>query len=147
MLSQQTTNRLESLNKHIKSVVCKFSNLTVFFDHFFLFLDSCRDERDLRAARMLDVTIASTDKNEHKFRSHLTKYAWEQMERQFTRARCVQVVTLPDGSFCVDGRAGVHINSCECHFTTSNGLPCVHILAARLHSDQEVFDDALILPR
>lgn len=62
--------------KHIKSVVSKFSNLPAFFEQFFLFLDSCRDERHHRAARILDATIATDDETERKFLCHLTKCAW-----------------------------------------------------------------------
>jgi hypothetical protein len=51
-LSQRTANRLESMNKHLKSVVSKFASLPVFFAEFFAFIDSCRDERNYRAARM-----------------------------------------------------------------------------------------------
>ena len=146
MLSQHTTNRLESLNKHIKSVISKFSNLPVFFDHFFIFLDSYRDERDYRALRMLDIAISCENPSERQYRSHLTTYAWEQMEGQFRQAMHLQV-TCSDGRFQVDGRNDVSITSCGCHFMSSNGLPCRHVLAARRHSGAKLFEADLALPR
>jgi hypothetical protein len=99
-LSQKTTNRLESLNKHVKAVVSKFAALPVSFDQFFVFLDSWQDERNYCAARMLDVPVVCLDPVERLWRQHLTPYAWEMMSSHFMQSQELEV-TIEDSRYQV----------------------------------------------
>jgi zinc finger SWIM domain-containing protein 3 len=71
-LSQNTTNRLENVNKHIKAVVTKFSSLPEFFSSFFLYLDSMRDEKNHRTAHMLELPVHCSNAGEAIFRKKHT---------------------------------------------------------------------------
>lgn len=114
--------------------------------------------------------VRSDDPDQFKFMEHLTQYAWDQMVKQYMRAKelseriveneddpgnfevgskCYTFIWHADRNFFsqVHGQSGVRSTSCHCSFFKKNGLPCRHILAVRSHCNLSVFHEQLCLER
>ena len=150
--SNNTTNRLESINQKLKQVISKFSNLNNFFQDLELVIHSLRQERDSRLSMALvkrTVVPFPPGSPEVKFSQFLTPHAFQIVLKQIELSSKVviseeccdhDVVTLQTSS----GVTHVTSTSCTCQFSAMNQLPCRHIFALRAKQDQPIyFEDAV----
>ena len=84
-----TSNRIESINAKLKSVISKYSeSLEEFVDNLFLIMNIFRRERDHKAAYCSQKVptssyIAAADPNLSHYMKHLTPYAFRFVQKQF----------------------------------------------------------------
>ena len=145
-----TNNRLENFNGKLKVVLDYHSSLEKFLEHFYIVLNSLRNEHDHRAANLIQKRIVSNftkDSCEYRYSEFLTNYAWSFIAKQLALRMTVklQQIDMPE-NFLVDSVEGIlHVtaSACQCMFRKSMNLPCRHILAARASLNVALFDEAL----
>ena len=133
-----TNNRVESLNKHLKSVITKYSNIVTFFRDLKLMLAAMETERNHRALKMCQKAPARaiTDPDLLKYSDLLTPYALRFVSTELTRST-KQFVVPPSTT----------TTSCDCHFRHGMMLPCMHIFKLRRTSNVPVFESSLCAER
>ncbi|XP_055955235.1 zinc finger SWIM domain-containing protein 1 isoform X2 [Patella vulgata] len=135
--SNNTSNRVESINQKIKQVITKFSNLKKFFDDLELVIRCLRQERDSRITNVIMKRNSShypRDDPKSRFAALLTPYAYQVVRKQMELADKLKVSGTDDNTVSMKttaGMANVTSTSCTCQFTSINQLPCRHIFAFR----------------
>lgn len=149
----RTTNRLESLNQKLKTVITRYSSLPNFFKDLLISISSSSVERDHRAIEMCEkkaVIRGNIDPVEVQIRKLLTEFAAGHVVKQYKRAANVNFLTVTDNSAVLQNdfkTVTTMEDSCTCGFFLSMGLPCCHIFKFRLLKDLPVFEDKLCLLR
>ena len=81
-LGERTNNRLESINRKIKSVCSHHANLTKFFDYIFIVLTTLRNERDHNIIMaLIKNPVATFSDVEKSFSDLLTPYVFKYVKK------------------------------------------------------------------
>lgn len=131
-----TTNRLESLNTKLKSVIKRFSSLEEFTDGLFSVLMSLNSKSDHKAAQALhkQPVIVYQDKKEKSFSDYFPPFAFSYVKKKLVQSTNVLLPADSPGLYRLDSscrQIEVTMNSCTCSTRTTLLLPCRHIFAAR----------------
>ena len=151
----RTNNRLESTNQKIKSVVGKYSSLVVFFRELTKCLDSLALERDHRAILVFQKAPVQCYAGFplHQYQILLMPFAFSYIVKQHQLAQKIVIthdIDKSNGTVDIQSTAGVittSIQSCQCGFFKAMQLPCRHVFALRLHSNNCLFDESLCAVR
>lgn len=151
----RTNNRVECINQKLKSVISRYSGMTLFFQDLMKCLHTLRVERDHRALDLTmkrRVTTYAPGTEFSQYMSLLTPYAFEYVKDQLERAKKVKILQkLDDGKSCLVHSQGRSITStvesCPCGFVSAMQLPCKHILAVRMSHSLSVYDESLCANR
>ncbi|XP_065647947.1 uncharacterized protein LOC136077346 [Hydra vulgaris] len=141
---QRTTNRLESVNRRIKSVLNLLNPLPIFFKDLFSVIDVMRKERNhnfvIAGERISVNTVLDNDVIE-EFSKILTPYALS-----FVRSQLREALELYPGgdnnnptSEILGQEVSISELSCHCIFYKSMGLPCKHMFVARRIKQLPIF--------
>lgn len=147
--TNNTNNRLESLNSKLKSVISRYSTLEEFVDKFFLIRRVLRSERDhvagLTAQKVPVKFHSTTDPASISYMKHLTPYAYKFVAKQLSLAAKVKLQSDDHNEHFHASTSActlkVSTTSCECIDWHSMRLPCRHIFAVRKACDLDLFDD------
>lgn len=131
-LGNFTNNRLESINKHIKTVVKKRSSLVDFLDNFFIWIQSHNQENDTKTARALlkrPVLMDSIREDEESYLSILMPEPFAKVKAELKKTDSILLIKRSSDNNkreCVakDNNVVLKVspNSCECHFRACYGL-------------------------
>ncbi|KAG1650346.1 hypothetical protein GQR58_028116 [Nymphon striatum] len=125
-----TNNGLESTNQKLKSVISRYSGVTVFFQDLMKCSNSLKNERDHLATNVVLKTPI------HRVAISETEQAYEDLLTPFAfKSTTVKTTSL--------GNIVVFVDSCECSFFTSMLLPCRHVFGVRRHLNLPLFDESL----
>lgn len=95
-LGNYTNNRLESINKHIKTVVKKRSSLVDFLEKFFIWIQSHNHENDSKTAKALlkrsVVVMSFISDDEKQFMSILMPEPFEKIKFEMKQMKSVQLM-------------------------------------------------------
>lgn len=130
-----TNNRLESINAKIKTLVERYSTLSNFIDDFFKVILIMNDERDHKAANLIQkVPVNFYEKESVLYNYHqlLTSYAFQFVEKQYSTR-----------NHNAKQNYDTTIESCNCGSRTSMLLPCRHILKKREEHGIDMFHENL----
>ena len=145
-----TNNRLESINKHIKSVVQKRSSLLSFLKDFFIWLNSHNFEIDSTTAEAILKCPVFRHKLSHKslaeYQNYLMTEPFNLLKKEFLKLESVEIIQcnvkksfVEDNKLCHE----VTSTSCNCQFWKSTQLPSRHILIIRKNLGLPLFDENL----
>lgn len=154
-LGNMTNNRLESINKQIKSVVEKRSSLLEFLKHFFQWLRSHNFETDCKISKLFlkkPILSDNTGACEQKYIVYLTAFGYSLIKQNFETFKFIDLVetNVKDQSCIINSgsrKLKVTPNSCECHDFKTLTLPCRHIFKVRNHFEMALFNENLCNPR
>lgn len=147
-----TNNRLESINKHIKSVVQKRSSLLTFLTDFFVFLTSHNKESDKKTSNSLlkiPVNQVVPDGLE-EYAALLMPEIYTKLEKEFAEVGSITLETrMEEGCIVKDNTARLEVTplACRCLFKTSMELPCRHIFFVRKIFQLPLFERKLFSDR
>ena len=134
----RTNNRVESLNKHLKSVITKYSNIVTFFRILKFMLAAMETERNHRTLQMCQKAPARVvaDSELLKYSDLLTPYALRFVSNELTRSAKQFAVPVSTTT-----------TSCDCDFRRGLMLPCMHMFKLRRTSNVPVFESSLCAER
>ena len=116
----RTNNRLEAINKKIKSVVQKYSSLATFFQDLLKCLDFLALERDHRAITIFQkapVQLYTSESALYHYQLLLTPYAFSFLKEQFDVAKKLDAGTAESNVLqSSEGLLVVSALSCQCSF-------------------------------
>ena len=132
-----TNNRVEGMNKHLKYVITKYSNIVTFRVLKFM-LAAMETECNHRTLQMCQKAPARAvaDSELLKYSDLLTPYSLRFVSAELTRSAkqfAVPVLTTT--------------TSCDCDFRRGVMLPCMHMFKLRRTSNVPVFESSLCAER
>ena len=128
-----TNNRVESINKHIKTVVKKRSSLKNFLHYFFVWIMSHNYESDDKISKALmkrPVLLSERPEYLLSYMEYLLPEPFQHLEREIENVNLTIAQKISSEKFLVkDGNLELAVTptSCSCNFRTSMLLPCKHI--------------------
>lgn len=145
-----TTNRLESINQKIKTVVTKYGTLYNFLKETLNCIESMsleRDQRTIRSIHRKPVIKGNETVDEHSYRSLLTNFAFQKFFYEKQRVGNVIFVGESDGKLIYKSRAedkalysmDLEGKVCSCPFQKMMALPCRHLIASRRERQMDLF--------
>ncbi|XP_064462149.1 tigger transposable element-derived protein 6-like [Ornithodoros turicata] len=139
-------NRLESLNRDLKSVIKRFSSLEDFVDGLFAVLMNRNDSCDNKAAQAIHKrkVLTFAEEAEQQYYNTPTEFAFNSVKRELHLRHKVKLPARERGTYSLISSSGptdVTANSCTCCARSSMSLPCRRIFAAR-----ELEGGRLVLP-
>lgn len=147
----RTTNRLESINQKLKTVVTKYGTLHNFFKETIQCIQSMSTERDQRTIRSIhrkptDVTKETED--EKLYRNVLTSFALTKLLAEKMKMADVAHVGEFDDKQIHKSHANTKqvcsvdlaAKTCTCAFFKMMALPCRHLLRCLLDNEKNLFD-------
>lgn len=146
-LLNRTTNRIESINQKLKTVVTRNGAAPTFVAETVKCLKSLNFERDYRnitsylkqPALQFDVHTP-----EYEYQKLLTKFAFGKLYAEFQIIDEFAIKDVGDSFLTYGGCSGISRltfeNNCGCRFFTSMRLPCKHILKFRKMRGYELFE-------
>lgn len=137
--SNHTTNRVESLNSKLKSVVTKYASLQNFLVETVQFLKSTFTESDYRTISKRERKPIVTEEEDvfvSEYRKLLTEFAFVKVQSQIDSIILVVFTTISD-TMGITIRRPNNVNviyvtkndSCDCGFFNIMKLPCKHMFA------------------
>ncbi|KAG1674488.1 Zinc finger SWIM domain-containing protein 3 [Nymphon striatum] len=146
-----TNNGLESTNQKLKSVISRYSGVTVFFQDLMKCSNSLKNERDHLATNVVlktPIHRVAISETEQAYEDLLTPFAFKYVKQQLQFSLNTTIVgRVDDRSTTVKttslGNIVVFVDSCECSFFTSMLLPCRHVFGVRRHLNLPLFDESL----
>lgn len=133
----RTTNRIESINQKLKTVVTRYGKLNSFLKETMQCIHSLNIERDYRTITQLQkkpITAVKETDMEFKYRSILTSFAYTAFLTEMENYGDIEDVGVGEGHLALKNRANsrnvilVNDKSCGCRFHRSMALPCRHII-------------------
>lgn len=146
----RTTNRLESINQKLKTVVTKYGTLHSFLKETLDCIQSLsleRDQRTIRSIHRQPVFHAQESVDEFSYRKLLTCFAYTKLLNEKQNIESVVFVGQVDDKliykshkdapeiFSVDDAGYV----CSCPFFRMMTLPCRHVIAFRKERNMNLF--------
>ena len=147
-----TNNRVECFNKHLKDIIKKNRSLHQMVEGYFTFQESHQQEVDGKAAsinKKKNWNVAEND-SLRKYDDFLTNGAFDYVEEEIKKSEYINLEETEPGKFIVkaiNATSEPTLHSCTCTFWFSIGLPCCHIFSLRKHLSVDFFDPALCLHR
>lgn len=134
----RTTNRVESINHKLKTVITTYGTLHTFFKETMQCVESLNVERDHRTIASIQRNpIRSTNETEtdFKYREVLTNFAFIQFRDEKAKIDAVSITAeIVDGSMALKSHSSSTIvcitngKTCTCPFYKGMSLPCRHIM-------------------
>lgn len=148
----RTTNRVESFNQKLKSVIDRYSPLSKFFGETLLVVNSMNVEKDVRTFMKNARVPLSTKDEPHiaPFRKPLTAFAFSKMQSELQNVVGFNFDQIrADVGVAMNGLNAItaDVNNCDCTFRNVMGLPCKHIVKMRMLKGEPLYDESLCLPR
>lgn len=141
---------MENLNKRLKTIIERYSTLPDFIENFFLFASNNRNELNVDlGTRLNKIPTSSLNQDEQKFFEALLPFAFDKIMREKGKMNDVNFLVKSDTMALTDENHDklVSINSCQCTFFRSMGLPCRHIFKYRQFKQISLFEDSLFIKR
>ncbi|CAH0553152.1 unnamed protein product [Brassicogethes aeneus] len=138
----RTSNRLESLNQKLKSVIHKDSSLTDFIENFFTLYNGMTEERDHTAAYQyfkVPLTRFEKDTPQFHYSNYLTQYAFNFVQKELQEYTKIDT-TSPNQSTRSHMATDI---SCTCSIFISMMLPCRHIFSIREAQFLPLYEESL----
>lgn len=130
----RTSNRVESINQKLKSVISKYSRLPQFYAELMGVLSVLQTERDHRAISLFQkvpVKPFPLDSTEHQYMEILTPYALSFVVRQIELTDKVKIKREVEGSFEIESTTQCKVTATcfeyNCLFRKTMQLPCRHL--------------------
>lgn len=147
-LSNETNNRVESMNQKMKQIIEKRSSPPVFIESLFIFITSHNNAIDYKASQnfMKTKTKYLPDNDQNSYQNLLTEKGFELLMKEWSwYARIkINIISEEKGSYTENGvEFEVTVNDCQCKVRSSSLLPCRHIFAIRKSLSQPLFDEDL----
>lgn len=150
----RTTNRLESINQKLKSVVTKYSKLHIFLKATLDCIQSLgleRDQRTIRSIHRRPVNIINETVDEHAYRALLTAFALDKLLGEKYRMGHVVFVGEVNEQLIYKSHENATTllsvdqdgKSCTCPFFKQMGLPCRHLLKYLMEREMDLYVPAL----
>lgn len=147
----RTNNRLENMNKQLKSVIEKYSVFKKFIKNFFILISNHRNNIAVELATDLNkIPTKFLTNDEKEYYNFLLPYAFNQMMMEKEQTNNVKFSFRSDTMALFENRNEsklVSLKSCQCTFFNTMRLPCRHIFKFRDSKDLSLFDEALCLKR
>lgn len=135
----RTTNRLESINQKLKTVVTKYGTLHNFLKETLDCIQSLgleRDQRTIRSIHRKPVSAINDTPDEHCYRTLLTNFAFNKFLDEKKRTEHVLFIGDTDGKLIYkshrDAKALHSMDAagktCSCPFFKMMALPCRHLI-------------------
>ena len=131
---KRTTNRLECRNSKVKSVHSRYTDLSTFFNQFFVLLSCLRNERDHTSLMALIKKHASNlalGPSQEQYAKLVTPYALSFIEKQLSfcdRVKFSEHFTTGCAKESSECSLSMSSQECHCTFWKSTKLPCQHNL-------------------
>lgn len=129
----RTTNRIESVNQKLKTVVTKYGKLDVFIKETRQCVNSLNLERDCRTIASIQkkpVRPVNETPTQFKYRSLLTQFAYQRFLEETKNINKVKYFGEMNGGYLLKNRGtspNVLLASCNCRFRKTMSLPCRHM--------------------
>lgn len=149
IIKNRTTNRLESLNQKLKSVVARYCTLGKFFHDIIISVVSTNVERDHKAITMVEkmpINSQHVDEVEKKIRNHLTAYSANHVCSEYHKSSKMIFTSIENDIHILKKPSAVikaTYNYCDCGSISSMGLPCRHIMAVRRLLNLPIYEESL----
>lgn len=150
----RTTNRLESINQKLKTVITKYGTLHNFSKETIQCIQSMSTERDQRTIRSIhrkptDVTNETQDEN--LYRNVLTYFAFTKLLAEKMKMADVAYVGECEEKSVYKSHANARqvcsvelaAKTCTCAFFKMMALPCRHLLRCLLDNEKNLFDASM----
>lgn len=133
----RTTNRVESINQKLKTVITKYGKLNTFLKETLQCVESLNVERDYRTIASLQrkpIRAVNESSLEFKYRALLTKFAYSHFVDEMENLDSVTLVGEMEGCYILKNRANsvrvvsANAGTCGCRFFKTMSLPCRHII-------------------
>lgn len=141
----RTTNRVESLNHQLKSVITTYGALHTFLKETMQCVESLNVERDHRTIGCIQrqpIRPINETETDFKYRSILTNFAFIHFRDEKSKTARVSVVAeIADGSLALKSHSSSAIAfiTCTCPFYKGMSLPCRHIFFFLERKQNELF--------
>lgn len=133
----RTTNRIESLNQKLKTVITPYAALNTFMRETIQCIESLNAERDHRTICSIQrepIDVVNETETEFKFRNILTNFAYIALrDEKMKSGTVIYTGQTADGTLVLKSSEMASVthltmaNSCTCAFYKSMSLPCRHI--------------------
>lgn len=144
----RTTNRIESLNQKLKTVVTRYGRLNTSLKEAMQCIHSLNVERDYRTIvglQRVPILAVNETNMEFKYRSILTSYAYNMFLSEIQNLDGIVDVGERNDHLVLKNRAEsrnvaiANATDCSCRFFKSMVLPCRHIIYFRKKKNVDDF--------